>query len=356
MYLRILRNEVAVIKLTPLLDTLKLQKISDSEYFSEKYSNYISNSRLGLINPEQGGSSESFFSGFRPIYSSSLDIGTAVHALCLQKSLFNIVDSVDKPTGKMGIMAEELFKIWKGSIPTAEDITEIAKKIDYYGGNLSPKRIEEVKEKCKDFWITKNRHLRTRGEDSRVDLYLDPKSRETSYACIRAIENNKSIQNILHPKPLLEGMESPISEMEQAILLDIQVDMPEAQSFILRLKAKLDNYVIDIVNNEIQVNDIKTLGRILSEFPTNVKKYHYNREIAMYSFLLSLVAKKFYNLEDPIVKGHYLVVSTIPNYYSKVVSMTKNDFIQGFSEFKYLLKLVAKEVATNHQDFAYKWI
>ena len=41
------------ITITPLLDTLRLEDISDEVYFSEKYSNYISNSRLSLINPER---------------------------------------------------------------------------------------------------------------------------------------------------------------------------------------------------------------------------------------------------------------------------------------------------------------
>ena len=341
------------IKITPLLDTLYLGKISDSDYFSKIYSNYISNSRLGLINPNQGGSPEKFFEGFKPIYSASLDIGTAVHSLCLQKELFNIVDSVDKPTGKMGAIAEELFKIWHGSIPTADDIIEVAKTIDYYGGNLSPKRIDEVKEKCRDFWIAKNRHLRTRGDDSRVDLYLDPKSRETAYSCIRAIENSKQIQSLLRPTSEFSEI---ITENEQAILLEILVEITSLnQTFKLKLKSKVDNYTLDTFNNILVCNDIKTLGRIVSEMNINIEKFRYNRELAMYSWLLSLVAKKFYNVNNPTIKANYLVVSTIPNYYTKVVPLTKKMFKEGWNEFVYLLKLVISEVSSNHSEFA-EWI
>lgn len=63
------------IEIKPLLNTLRLQKIDDSEYFSKKYSRYISNSRLSLINPKQDGTPEKFFEGFKPVYSSSFDIG-----------------------------------------------------------------------------------------------------------------------------------------------------------------------------------------------------------------------------------------------------------------------------------------
>lgn len=345
------------ITITPLMDSLKLQKIDDEVYFSESYKNYISNSRLGLLNESQGGDPDKFFEGFKPFYSSSLDIGSAVHALCLQKDLFVIADEVNKPTAKMGAMAEELFKIWKGHIPPKEDIIEVAKRVDYYGGNLSQKKIDDVIEKCKDYWITKNRYIRTHTDDPRTVLYLDPKSREIAYNCVNAIESNKKIQNILHPKAEMEGFSDPISEMEQAILLDIRVDMDNVDPFILRLKSKLDHYVIDKDNNSIQVNDIKTLGKIVSKMQENIDRFHYNREFAMYSYLLQLVAEKYYDMINPTVTGNYLIVSTIPGHYTKVLPVSTKMFKEGFIEFQSLIKQVAKLVATEdkYKDFAI-WI
>ena len=41
------------IKLSTVLESVYRSKISDAEYFSSSYSNYISNSRLKYINPEQ---------------------------------------------------------------------------------------------------------------------------------------------------------------------------------------------------------------------------------------------------------------------------------------------------------------
>ena len=47
------------IKLEPLMDTLRLEKIDDKIYFtSPVYKNRISNSRLGLLHPKQDGSPE----------------------------------------------------------------------------------------------------------------------------------------------------------------------------------------------------------------------------------------------------------------------------------------------------------
>ena len=59
------------------MDTLYLEKISDAEYFSEKFSNYISNSRLGLIIPEQDNDPKAFFEGLckHSKYSDALIFG-----------------------------------------------------------------------------------------------------------------------------------------------------------------------------------------------------------------------------------------------------------------------------------------
>ena len=132
------------IEIKPLLNTLRLQKIDDSEYFSKRYSGYISNSRLSLINPQQDGTPEKFFEGFKPMYSSSFAIGSFTHELILQGELFELVETVDKPTAKLGALADRLYS----KSLSDQDIINEAKIIDYYGGNLNDKKLQNVIEKC----------------------------------------------------------------------------------------------------------------------------------------------------------------------------------------------------------------
>ena len=325
------------IKIAPLLETLKLEKISDDEYFSRKYNGYISNSRLSLINPEQEGSPEKFFNGFKSVYSSAFELGSAVHQLVLQSDLFKLVEQVNKPSAKMGAIADLLYPIYKSREILDSDIIEASTKIDYYGGNLSEKKLANVRERCMPYWGSRNQFESTYNEDKEL-IYLDPKTRETVLNCARALNSNRQVQSLLHPIGICSN---PHSENEKAILLDIEVKVPNKDSFILSLKAKLDNYTIDQESNIITVNDVKTIGKILSEMTNNIAKFHYNREFAVYSYLLNLCANKFYGINNPIIKGNYLVVSTIPNYYSKVIPLTKKMYIEGFNEFKYLLRLVA---------------
>ena len=334
--------QLSEIKLTPLLDTLQLVKISDSEYFSPKYGEYISNSRLGLLNPRQGGSPESFFTGFKDEgFISSLVIGSAVHELVLQNESFELAPALGKPTAKMGAMADELYPVWlKHPIRTA-DITEASNKINYYKGKLTPERIKQVNEQCIPYWKARKQLVSNSNKEL---IYLDDKSRDTVYNCVEALTNNSQVQELLHPSGLIDA---PISLNENALLLDVQAECPNGKTFIIHLKAKLDNFTIDLESDTIVVNDVKTIGKVVSEIDSNISKYHYSRELAMYLFLLRLYVIKEYGIENPTMKANYLVVSTVPQYYTKVRAMTKKECYAGLHEFRTLLRYAAYQIGYN---------
>ena len=345
--------KLSELKITPLLDTLYLEDISDDEYFSEKYSNYISNSRLSLINPDQGGCPEDFFIT-RPVQrSDSLRFGGAVHTLVLQPDDFILIDSVDAPTAKAHYMAEYLFDVMKEkgtTNPTDEEIIEASNVIDYYKDKMTDKKIDDLRLKCNQYWLQRFMFEHDyKGEQK--PIYLDPRNRSKLQSCLEAVKKDKSIQKLLHPEGLIT---TPIVGNEKTILLDVKVEGPNINPFILRIKAKLDNFTLDFDENTITVNDLKTTGRIISEFQDAISKYHYNREIAMYSWLLSLCANKFYNMNKPAIKGNFLVVETIPNYLTGVVPMTPKLYKEGIKEFQHLIKLVAFYVVNGYESFGTK--
>lgn len=326
------------IKLEPLLDTLKIEKIDDNVYFTSPiYKNRISNSRLGLLNPSQGGSPEKFFEGFKQSFNPSFALGSAVHEQVLQPHLFKLAEDTEKPTAKMGGMADELYDIYCQREITDEDVIKASDKIEYYKGKMTPERIAEVKTKCANYWKNRAKYELDLNENKEV-RYLDYPMLEKAKACIEALHTNKAVMDLLHPKGIIED---PISECEQAILLDVKATMPNGKEVILHLKAKLDNYTIDTEANIIKVNDVKTHGQMLNTFDEAKVKYHYYREIAMYMYLLSLIASKFYNIDNPKKQANYLVVSTVPNFYSKVVPISFGEIRKGFYEFQKLLRYSA---------------
>ena len=334
--------QLSEIKLTPLLDTLQLVKISDAEYFSPKYGECISNSRLGLLNPRQGGSPESFFTGFKDEgFISSLVIGSAVHELVLQNESFELAPALGKPTAKMGAMADELYPVWLKHPIRTSDITEASNKINYYKGKLTPDRIKQVNEQCIPYWKARKKLVSNSNKEL---IYLDDKSRDTVYNCVEALTNNPQVQELLHPSGLIDA---PISLNENALLLDVQAECPNGKTFIMHLKAKLDNFTIDLESDTVVVNDVKTIGKVVSEIDSNISKYHYSRELAMYLFLLRLYVIKEYGIENPTMKANYLVVSTVPQYYTKVRAMTKKECYAGLHEFRTLLRYAAYQIGYN---------
>lgn len=336
--------ELKDIKLTPLLDTLRLEKISDKVYFSEKYSNYVSNSRLGLLNPRQDGNPDKFFSGLKFTTSQALALGSAVHELVLQPDSFELSEDVGKPTAKLGVMADELYPIFVERDVTKDDVVKASDKVDYYKGKITKDRANDVISECSNYWTKRKERELDIAQDREI-IYLDNKSLEIVKSCVSALNNNKQVQNLLHPKGLLQD---PISENEQAILLDVKAECPNGSEFILHLKSKLDNYTIDLETNTIVVNDIKTIGKIVSEIDNNIKKFHYSREFAMYIYLLKLCAEKFYGLVNPKISANYLVVSTIPNFFTKVRPVTYGEIREGFHEFRTLLKYAAYNIGYNN--------
>lgn len=331
--------KLSEIHITPLLDTLRFEDIDDEIYFSEKYSGYVSNSRLSRINPDQDGSPEKFFNQSLSLYTDSILFGSAIHTLVLQPESFELNEQANRPTAKAGYMADEVYKTYKKGGDIVNAIYKASDKINYYKGSLTNNKIDKLINQCNQYWKDRLNFENTT-KSNKTQVYLNLKSRLKVKACLQSLNNDSNIQKLLKPKGIIED---PIYGYEKAILLDVQVtfDDKTIKPFVLRLKAKLDNYTIDKENNTILVNDLKTHGNILSEFDNAVKKYHYYREMSIYTWLLSFVARKYYNMDNPIIKSNFLAIETIPDYYTKVSPMTFKLFKKGFEEFRKLLKLVA---------------
>ena len=322
------------IKITPLIDTLKLEDIDDSVYFKEYNKGYISNSRLGKLVKE---GVEAFFKNEPSPYNPSFETGSLIHQQVLQPESFEVIKGVFKPTAKAGLMADALYKT-DGSTPTDDEIKSMSYKIGYYKDKLTTNRLKEFRSKAESYWrdrfIYEQNNPFKEGDKERI--YTDERNFELLTNCLRTLGENTNIQKLLHPVGIVD---SPITGNEKTILLDIQMEVPGYDAKTYKLKAKLDNFSIDTEENVITVNDLKTCGRPVSYFDPTY--YSYQREIAFYSWLLKLVSNKFYGIEKPQIKGNFLVVSTVPEYDTSVYPMTPKLFKSGIDEARYLLKCVA---------------
>ena len=328
------KDLIQQIKITPIIESLRLEEIDDAIYFSKTYKDYISNSRLGILKKD---GVKVFFEGIPQVYNPSFETGTLIHQNVLEPEKYQVIEGVFKPTAKAGLMADALYKN-DGTTPTDNEIKSMSYIIGYYKDKLTENRLDEFRRKAEPYWrdrfIYEQNNPIKEGDKERI--YTDEKNFELLTNCLRTLSENQDIQKLLHPEGLTED---PICMNEHTILMDIKMEVPGYEPRIYKLKAKLDNFTIDKEEKVITVNDLKTTSRPAVQF--NPEYFSYQREIAFYSYLLKLVAKKFYNIENPTIKGNFLVVSTIPEYNTLVYPMTSKLFKSGIAEVQYLLRCVA---------------
>lgn len=313
--------------MTFLPEYLQFQKIRDEDYFKIPY---ISNSRLSLIDPECGGTPEKFFNGIYDTYTGSLAFGSALHELVLQPDIFDLCDTVDAPTGKLGLMAASMYKDWKEGYSLVESAMTHSQKTCYYEDSMNENRIRKVIVSCLPYW--NGRYAYERTVTDKEILYLDPQTRDRIKGCLKAVQSNLIFQGILHPTGMFS---EPIVKCEHAIMGAVSI---EDRTYWL--KSKLDHLIIDLEMNKVIVNDLKTLGRPIEEWDINFNRYKYYRELAIYSWLLSEVAKKFYGMPTCEIECNCLVVTSRPPYNTRVYKLTKRDLVRGWNEFKRLMTLV----------------
>lgn len=330
------------IKITPIIDSLKLENISDEEYFSEYKKDYISNSRLGVLVKD---GVEAFFKGIPQVYNPSFETGSLIHTMVLQGNDYEVIDGVFKPTAKAGLMADALYKP-DGTIPTDDEIKAQSYIVGYYKDKLTENRLTEFKQKAEPYWRDRYLYETNNPKSDKKRIYTDQRNFDLLNSCVDALNKNVAIQKLLHPESVIN---IPVILNEHTLLMDIKMEVPGYEPRIYKLKAKLDNFTIDLDENIITVNDLKTTSKPASIFDPTY--FHYQREIAFYSFLLKLYATKVYSLDNPSIKGNFLVVSTIPEYTTSVVPMTPKLFKSGWTEVVYLLRNVAYFNQVKGYDF-----
>ena len=308
----------------PIIESLEMLDIDDDTYFKE-YASYISNSRLSLINPAQGGSPDKYLDNVHS-FSTSFSIGSAVHQCVLQEGEYQINETVDLPTGKMGSMADYLYKYYKQGGVSCEDVIKASDCVNYYKGKMDDAKVSNVFEKCTPYW--EGRSKVEEEENKLIPIYLDAKSRNTAKSCINSLHNNKTIMDLLHP-------EDSKSYMEATFLIDFDVN-----GKILKFKAKLDNFTIDESLGIVVLNDLKTTGHYVDKFSESFDKYHYYRQMSIYAWLLKLWCDKN-GISINGFTSNMLLVSTI-NADTSIYKVGKSQIIKGLREFNKLMSMVSK--------------
>ena len=340
--------------------SVKRIQMSDEVYFGPEYKDYVSNSKMGLLNPSQGGSPQKFFQGFKPINSTSLVLGSAVHQLTLESEDYALSD-ITKPGGKLGD-AYKYFMEYRNKGETIEKSLVLAcNKAEYYisrlksyNGKTLPGFIKDGIVKC----LPHFKNSKTKKDDKgRSLIYLPSDMLDKCKGCVKSLKENEDIQKQLRV---------PLSFCEDVIICEMRITFPkdfsnpqgERHETIVKLKMKADQWNINHDEKWFTLNDVKTTGKPLQYFmgfeyeeenllgkvtrfkEGSFQSFHYSRQMAMYLLMLKLYIEQEYG-KGYKMSTNMLVVETVGAHNSCLYPVNNTTIKAGFKEFSELLKRVA---------------
>lgn len=340
-------NYTDLCKVEIIKDSIKRLVISDEEYFSDVYKDYISNSRLKLINPKEGGSPELYLKGLTSGYNSSLEFGSAVHSIILQPESYFICNYTSKPNGKLGYFIERVCYYRKLKYTIENAILRASSDADYYKGSFTRTRLRNALKTGLKYYLDLyyNRFNSVEGKER---IILSSSMYWEVLQCLN--EYSRSLlYSELHSTNITD---TKIHNNEEAILLNLKVILHDSSVVILPFKLKIDNYSVDDDYDIITLNDLKTTSHDVQYFmgakrfneETNklegflgsFQKFHYCRQLAAYLLVLQALYGEKYKYKVNILA----ITSKYP--YNTRVCPISNAYIQkGLVEFKDLICRVA---------------
>lgn len=318
-----------MIKIKPLVETIKVLDMPDSEYFKLPG---INNSSLKHVDPEDGGSIEKYLERPRE-YNTSFGVGTAVHELVLQPESFYLDHTLEKPTSKLSFIVDEVWDLRKQGYKIHDALISAAETADYYTGRFVETRQKNAIKKCYKFYLQRMQYKPT--DKKKEPIFLDKRSRETVVNCLAAVKKSSNLKRLLKP----QGIVNHEIWNEVVITMDVEVTDGE-NTIILPLKAKIDN--LTYTDGELVLNDLKTSYSYVISFEESFEKYKYARQMGFYAWMVNLAIKHFFGFDVDSFKANMLIVQTSPDYYTRVFPVSAQQIKAGLKDFMRLFKIVAK--------------
>ena len=188
-------------------------------------------------------------------------------------------------TAKLGATVDAVFDFRKKGYSIMKSIRLASDKVDYYKGKLTINVLKKLIKEGINYYLYLLHYTPIEGKDP---IFLNIKDQIRLKECVKSISENRIIKKLLNPDYIFT---KPINVNEGTLLLNVKAEY-KGKEYILKLKSKLDNFIIDFENNTLYLNDLKTTGHYVSQFSDSFTKFHYSRQMAMYFWMLRLYIKK----------------------------------------------------------------
>jgi hypothetical protein len=264
--------------------------------------------------------------------------GSLLHCLLLEEDKFHdkyVVSPVNLPGDSIKNVIDKVFtRAWANnnldlSLEQNEfGILDILKEINLYQSlKTDAQRVEKV---ITDASISYYNFLTTKGDKAVIDE--ETLTKVKGYAEI--VRSNEKITGLLN-------IGGPFSMSEVPFVMDTQ--------YAFGLRGFVDNVNIDHGAKVIYINDLKTSGKLLQDFPETVEYYKYWLQAAVYCKLV----RANYGLSDYKIKFHFIVVDKLTQCYAFEVSqVTLNSWMDKLDE---IMKIADYHYTNRKFDLPYEY-
>ncbi len=226
-------------------------------------------------------------------------------------------------------IADKDSKLFTGYFLINEfDILEILKEINLYQSlKTDAQRVEKVVTDASKSYYN---FLTTKGNKSVIDE--ETLNKVKGYADI--VRSNEKITSLLN-------IGGTFSMSEVSFEMDTQ--------YAFGLRGFVDNINIDHANKVIYINDLKTSGKLLQDFPETIEYYKYWLQAAVYCKLV----RANYGLSEYKIKFHFIVVDKLTQCYAfEVSTVTLNSWMDRLDE---VMKIADYHYTNRKFDLPYEY-
>lgn len=264
--------------------------------------------------------------------------GSLLHCLLLEEDKFHdkyVVSPVNLPGDSIKNVVDKVFvkalitnNLHLSLEQLEDDIVQILQDINLYQSlKTDAQRVEKV---ITDASISYYNFLATKGDKAVIDE--ETLNKVKGYAEI--VRSNDKITSLLN-------IGSPDSQSEVPLVMDTQ--------YAFGLRGFVDNVNIDHGAKVIYINDLKTSGKLLQDFPETVDYYKYWLQAAVYCKLV----RANYGLSDYKIKFHFIVVDKLTQCYAFEVSqVTLNSWMYKLNE---IMKIADYHYTNRKFDLPYEY-
>ena len=264
--------------------------------------------------------------------------GSLLHCLLLEEDKFHdkyVVSPVNLPGDSIKNVVDKVFvralvtnNLHLSLEQLEDDILQILQDINLYQSlKTDAQRVEKV---VTDASISYYNFLATKGDKAVIDE--DTLNKVKGYAEI--VRSNEKITSLLN-------IGGTYSQSEVPLVMDTQYDFG--------LRGFVDNINIDHDAKVIYINDLKTSGKMLQDFPETVDYYKYWLQAAVYCRLV----RANYSLGNYKIKFNFIVVDKLTQCYAFEVSqVTLNSWMDKLDE---IMKIADYHYTNRKFDLPYEY-